>query len=62
MAALYFERPEAREASREFYGALRTAALAGDALRAERVTRDVMTRSVELWRPLERRLAKGGGR
>jgi len=62
MATLYFERPAAREASREFYVALRAAALAGDARGAECVTRDVMTRSVELWRPLERRLAKGGGR
>jgi GntR family negative regulator for fad regulon and positive regulator of fabA len=62
MAALYFERPAARAASRAFYGALRAAALAGDAAGAERVTRDVMTRSVGLWRPLERRLAKGGRR
>jgi GntR family negative regulator for fad regulon and positive regulator of fabA len=62
MAALYFERPAARAASLEFYTALGAAALAGDADGAERVTRDVMKRSVELWRPLERRLAKGGGR
>jgi GntR family negative regulator for fad regulon and positive regulator of fabA len=62
MASLYFEQPGARRSSREFYAALRAAALAGDGSGAERVTRDVMTRSVELWRPLERRLAKGGGR
>lgn len=62
MATLYFERPAAREASGTFYAALRAAAEAGDASGAERVTRDVMTRSIELWRPLERRLAKGGGR
>ncbi len=62
MAALYFERPAARAASGAFYAALRSAALAGDTNGAERVTRDVMTRSVELWRPLERRLAKGGRR
>lgn len=62
MALLYFERPAAREASKTFYGALRLAAAAGDAPRAERVTRDVMARSVELWRPLERRLAKGRAR
>ncbi len=62
MASLYFERPGARKASREFYAALSAAALAGDAAGAERVTRNVMTRSVELWRPLERRLAGGGGR
>ena len=62
MATLYFERPAAREASRDFYAALLDAARAGDAARAERVTRDVMARSVELWRPLERRLATGRGR
>lgn len=62
MAALYFDTPAAREASREFYAALRAAAVAGDAIAAERVTRDVMTRSVALWKPLERRLAKGGPR
>lgn len=62
MALLYFERPAAREASRTFYVALRLAAAAGDAPRAERVTRDVMARSVELWRPLEGRLAKGRAR
>ena len=62
MARLYFDRPAAREASRAFYAALRLAAAAGDAARAERVTRDVMTRSVELWRPLERRLAGAGER
>ena len=62
MAGLYFGRPAAREASRGFYAALRGAALAGDAVRAERVTREVMARSVELWRPLERGLADGRGR
>lgn len=62
MAALYFERPSARSASRDYYAALREAALAPDAARAEEVTRDVMTRSVALWRPLERRLAEGRGR
>lgn len=62
MAALYFERPAAREASRAFYGALRSAAEARDPSRAGRVTREVMARSVELWRPLERRLAREEGR
>jgi GntR family negative regulator for fad regulon and positive regulator of fabA len=62
MARLYFERPAARASSRDFYAALRSAALAADATGAEQLTRDVMTRSVELWRPLERRLAKGEGR
>ena len=58
MARLYFERPAAREASRAFYEALRAAAAAGDAPRAENVTRGVMTRSVALWKPLEKRLAE----
>lgn len=60
MAALYFEGKEAREASGAFYTALRSAALEGDAVAAERVTRAVMARSVELWRPLERGIARGG--
>lgn len=59
MATAYFARPAAREASRAFYAALRSAAAAGDAARAGRVTRDVMARSVALWKPLERKLAKG---
>ncbi len=59
MATAYFGRPAAREASRAFYAALRSAAAAGDAARAGRVTRDVMARSVALWKPLERKLAKG---
>lgn len=62
MAPLYFGRPQARKASREFYLALHAAALAGDDADAERVIRDAMTRSIELWRPLEGQLAKGGGR
>ena len=35
------------------------AALAGAPARAEEVSREVMARSVALWRPLERRLAEG---
>jgi len=59
MARLYFERPAARAASREFYGALRAAAEAGDPGAAGAAARDVMTRSVGLFRPIEARL---GGR
>lgn len=62
MAPVYFERRAARDASRAFYAALREAALAGDPARAEAVTRDVMARSVALWKPVERRLAAGRGR
>lgn len=57
MALLYFERPAARAASREFYAALRAAAEAGDPDAAGAAARDVMTRSVGLWRPIEARLA-----
>lgn len=59
MATLYFARPEARASSGAFYAALRGAALAGAPARAEEVSREVMARSVALWRPLERRLAAG---
>lgn len=59
MARIYFERPAARAASREFYAALRAAAEAGDPDAAVTAARDVMTRSVGLWRPIERRLAEG---
>lgn len=62
MARLYFERPAARKASRAFYAELRAAAEAGDPARAEASARDVMTRSVGLWRPIERELAGGAGR
>ena len=62
MAPIYFGRRAAREASRAFYAALREAAAAGDAPRAESVTRDVMARSVALWKPLESRLAAGRAR
>ena len=50
MARLYFSSPEAREASRAYYAALLSAARRGDAAAAERVTRNVMARSLDLWR------------
>lgn len=62
MAALYFARPPARAASRAFYAALRVASDARDPSGAARVTGEVMSRSVELWKPLERRLAREEGR
>ena len=62
MAPIYFERRAARDASRAFYAALREAAEAGDPGRAESVTRDVMSRSVALWKPVERRIGTGRGR
>ena len=50
MARLYFRSPEARDASREFYAALLEAARRGDAEAADAVAREVMARSVTLWR------------
>jgi GntR family transcriptional regulator, negative regulator for fad regulon and positive regulator of fabA len=49
MARRYFARPEARAASRAFYGSLRVAAEAGDAALAGRVTEPMMTKSLALW-------------
>jgi GntR family transcriptional regulator, negative regulator for fad regulon and positive regulator of fabA len=50
MARRYFARVEARASSRTFYGSLLSAARSGDADQAERVTRQVMRDSIELWR------------
>jgi len=50
MARLYFAQPVARSASRAFYADLLAAVRAGDAAGAERITRDIMERSIELWR------------
>lgn len=60
-ARLYFFRAEAREASRGFYAALLSAARKGDAGGAERVTRDVMARSLDLWREAEKAGGRAGG-
>jgi GntR family negative regulator for fad regulon and positive regulator of fabA len=54
MACLYFARPEARRSSRVFYETLQAAALKADGAEAERITREVMRQSIELWR-------QGGG-
>ena len=62
MARLYFERPAARAASRAFYASLAEAAEARDAARAAEVSRDVMSRSLRLWRPIEGKLARGRSR
>lgn len=50
MARLYFRSPEARGASRRFYAALLESARGGDGAAAETITRDVMARSIEMWR------------
>lgn len=63
MARLYFRSPESRLASRRFYAALLESALRGNAAAAEAVTRDVMARSIELWRAsAEARPGAGGAR
>ncbi len=49
LARHYFTTAEARSVSRAYYAALLEAARAGDAPRAETVTREVMTRSIALW-------------
>jgi GntR family negative regulator for fad regulon and positive regulator of fabA len=49
-ARFYFRSPEARDASREFYAALLHAARCGDGAAAEEVAREVMARSITLWR------------
>lgn len=49
VAQLYFARPEARARSRDFYAELQTAASAGDAAKAEQITRTVMRESIRLW-------------
>ncbi len=50
MARIYFRRARAREASRLFYEALLRAARRADGQAAEAVTREVMARSMVLWR------------
>ena len=50
VATMYFAQPEAREASRGFYGALLEVTRLGDAAAAERLTRAVMHGSIALWR------------
>jgi GntR family transcriptional regulator, negative regulator for fad regulon and positive regulator of fabA len=50
MARRYFSRPEARASSRAFYASLLSAARSADAAQAERITRQVMSDSIKLWR------------
>jgi DNA-binding FadR family transcriptional regulator len=49
MALIYFTLREARARSRLFYRDLRNAALTKDANTAERVTRQMMIESLDLW-------------
>ncbi|GBE21932.1 MAG TPA: fatty acid metabolism transcriptional regulator FadR [Actinobacteria bacterium] len=50
LASIYFALSEARDRSRRFYSDLETAARANDRDAAERVSREVMEDSIELWR------------
>ncbi len=50
MAQRYFIPSEARDLSRNFYATLMEAAINGDALEAERLTRVVMHKSIILWK------------
>lgn len=54
LAQDYFALKIARESSRRFYTALLDAAQRGDALAAERITRDVMQESIALWNQADR--------
>ena len=56
MARHYFAKPKGREASRHFYRALHRASRRRAAASAERVTREAMQKSLELWRRVDRRL------
>jgi len=49
MATRYFQQANARKASHEFYQLLNEATKANDALKAETITRDVMSESIRLW-------------
>lgn len=53
LATVYFKPRRAREVSRAFYAALLSAAQRGNAARAERITRQVMQQSIELWKSVE---------
>ena len=59
MARLYFRSPEARDTSRRFYAALLKSAENGDAVAAEAITREVIARSIELWRGVVEARAEG---
>jgi len=54
-ARLYFEPPESRAVSREFYAGLLDAARRSDANAAEQVTRDTMQKSILLWQAVSDR-------
>ncbi|MGC9398232.1 MAG: fatty acid metabolism transcriptional regulator FadR [Anaerolineae bacterium] len=53
MARRYFATEKARATSAAFYAALLEAAERGDADAAERITREVMQKSIELWERLD---------
>ncbi len=57
MARIYFRQARAREASRSYYEALLRAARRADGQAAETTTRDVMARSLALWREANERKA-----
>ncbi len=62
MARLYFTLPEARALSRTFYAALLAAARKPDAAKAERVTREVMQKSIALWKQASKTKSKSNAR
>lgn len=62
MARLYFRSADARDTSRRFYAALGESARRGDAAAAQAITREVMARSIELWRGLVEARAEAPGK
>jgi len=54
MGSIYFTPPKARVRSRKFYTDLRAAAQARDPDRAEKITREVMQASIDLWKSIKR--------
>ncbi len=53
LARLYFADSNERSRSRKFYAALEEAVIAGDAERAEQVSRTAMLESIESWRKVD---------
>ena len=50
VATVYFKPPEARQVSRDFYQLLQVAAREKNVILAEQASKDVMRKSIELWR------------
>ncbi len=58
MARYYFQLPQARAASRDFYATLYKAAVEGDWARAETITLTVIAASLQFWQQVSNQLAE----